>query len=202
MARKPLAQALLTRDSLIDVAEELFAAQGLSRTTLQDIASAAGVTRGAFYWHFKDKSELFDAMMEHAFLRFEVVLDLRASDPDQPPLETLRQHALNLLEYPVVDAWLRRFLEITTHKIEYVDELLAVRERIVRVRARHIADIERCLDQIACPAVDKPALAIGLHAIVEGLIQNWILDSSAFDLVKVGKPVVDTYLHGMNGITE
>jgi TetR/AcrR family acrAB operon transcriptional repressor len=199
MARKPLAQALLTRDSIIDVAEELFAAQGLSRTTLQDIASAAGVTRGAIYWHFKGKSELFDAMMERAFLRFEVALELRPSHPNQPPLETLRQHALHLLEYLAVDARLRRLLEIATQKIEYVDELLAVRERIVRARTRHIGDIERCLDLTASPQADKPVLAIGLHAIVDGLIQNWMLDPSAFDLIKVGQLTVDTFLRGLNG---
>ena len=37
----------------------------------------------------------------------------------------------------------------------------------------------------------------GLHAIIDGLIQNWLLDSEAFDLVAVGQDVVDIYLAGL-----
>ena len=40
---------------------------GVSRSTLEKIAKEAGVTRGAIYWHFKDKAELFFAMREDVF---------------------------------------------------------------------------------------------------------------------------------------
>jgi TetR/AcrR family acrAB operon transcriptional repressor len=39
--------------------------------------------------------------------------------------------------------------------------------------------------------------ALGLHALIDGLIQNWMLDPEAFDLVKVGQQVLDTYLAGL-----
>ena len=71
MVRKTKAQAEVTRNAILDAAERLFEVQGLSRTSLQDIASAAGVTRGAIYWHFRDKRELFDSLMERALLPFE-----------------------------------------------------------------------------------------------------------------------------------
>ena len=41
------------------------------------------------------------------------------------------------------------------------------------------------------------AAAIGLHALIDGLIQNWILDPAAFDLVRVGEQVLDAYLRGL-----
>lgn len=66
MARRTKAEAQATRNALIDAAERLFDSQGVSRTSLQDIAQAAGATRGAIYWHFKDKADLFNAMMERA----------------------------------------------------------------------------------------------------------------------------------------
>ena len=53
MARRTKAEAQATRNALIDAAERLFDSQGVSRTSLQDIAQAAGATRGAIYWHFK-----------------------------------------------------------------------------------------------------------------------------------------------------
>ena len=68
MVRRTKQEALATRHSLLDSAELLFQAQGVSRTSLQDIAQAAGATRGAIYWHFKDKADLFNAMMERVTL--------------------------------------------------------------------------------------------------------------------------------------
>ena len=61
MARRTKAEAQATRNALIDAAERLFDSRGVSRTSLQDIAQAAGATRGAIYWHFKDKADLFNA---------------------------------------------------------------------------------------------------------------------------------------------
>jgi TetR/AcrR family acrAB operon transcriptional repressor len=63
LVRRTKEEALATRHRLLDAAELLFQAQGVSRTTLNDIARQAGATRGAIYWHFKDKADLFNAMM-------------------------------------------------------------------------------------------------------------------------------------------
>ena len=52
----------------------MFVEQGVSRTTLQHIATAAGVTRGAIYWHFDDKGAMFNAMMERVTLPFECAM--------------------------------------------------------------------------------------------------------------------------------
>jgi TetR/AcrR family transcriptional regulator, acrAB operon repressor len=45
--------------------------------------------------------------------------------------------------------------------------------------------------------VPARSLGLGLHALVDGLIQNWMLDPEAFDLVRVGKQVLSTYLGGL-----
>lgn len=51
MARKTKEDALRTRQLLIESAIQQFAQRGVTNTTLTDIADAAGVTRGAVYWH-------------------------------------------------------------------------------------------------------------------------------------------------------
>lgn len=197
MARNTKAQALVTRDTIIEVAERLIETNGLSRTTLQDVAEAAGVTRGAIYWHFQNKSALFDSIMERAFVPFENALLLLNSQAIEPPLVRLREHAIYIFKCMSSDERLRRFMGIATQKIEYTDEIDAVRERLVRARARHIATIEQCLEPTTLPQTDKLTLAIGLHVIVDGLIQNWMLDPSAFNLVEVGQVTVNTYLRGI-----
>jgi AcrR family transcriptional regulator len=59
-----------TRSLLLDAAEELFARKGLAGATLEDIADAAGYTRGAIYAHFGSKEELFLAVIERQRQRF------------------------------------------------------------------------------------------------------------------------------------
>lgn len=77
MAKKTKADALKTRQHLIETAIAQFALRGVANTTLNDIADAADVTRGAIYWHFENKTQLFN----------EVWLQ-------QPPLRELIQDRL------------------------------------------------------------------------------------------------------------
>ena len=68
MARKTKQEAQETRQHILDVALRLFSQQGVSSTSLGEIAKAAGVTRGAIYWHFKDKSDLFSENCQNPIL--------------------------------------------------------------------------------------------------------------------------------------
>lgn len=64
MARKTKEEAELTRKKLINSALLLFSEQGVAHTTLTDISKKAEVTKGAFYWHFKNKLEVFEAIID------------------------------------------------------------------------------------------------------------------------------------------
>ena len=68
MVRRTKKDAELTRQSIINAAREVFLVRGVSRTTMDHIATQANVTRGAIYWHFNNKKELFDAMRQQVFL--------------------------------------------------------------------------------------------------------------------------------------
>jgi TetR/AcrR family acrAB operon transcriptional repressor len=202
MVRKTKEEALATRSSILDAAERLFQAQGVSGTSLQDIALAAGVTRGAVYWHFKDKSDLFNAMMARVCLPMEESAALLVPPGGAPPLATLREHLLGILDRVAGDEQVRRVFEIATQKVEYVDELTAVRERHLQMRRSHVAVLERLLRsaQVRGDVVRSPParqIAIGLHALLDGLIQNWMLDPASFALRAVGRRVVDLHLAGL-----
>ena len=71
MARRTKEDADATRQALLDAAEAVFYAKGVGRASLAEIAQAAGATRGAIYWHFKDKVDLFNAMMDRVTLPLE-----------------------------------------------------------------------------------------------------------------------------------
>jgi TetR/AcrR family acrAB operon transcriptional repressor len=203
MVRRTKEDALATRDSLLDAAEHLFLANGVSGTSLQDIAQAAGVTRGAVYWHFKDKAALFNAMMERVTLPMEQTLkfaDTQASGAD--PLDTLRAGLIHALQQTATDARTRRVFEIATYKVEYVDELSAIRNRHLEGRSECVADLEQALRAAAARHRVRLAMPSGpaancLHALVDGLIQNWLLEPAGFDLVDTGQDAMDTYLAGL-----
>ena len=59
------ARARATRESLVRGARELFAANGYQDTATEEIVGQANVTRGALYHHFRDKRDLFEAVVEH-----------------------------------------------------------------------------------------------------------------------------------------
>lgn len=63
--RRTKQEAEETRLAIMSKALELFSEKGIDVTSLSEIATAAGVTRGAIYWHFKNKWDLFDAIWLH-----------------------------------------------------------------------------------------------------------------------------------------
>ena len=204
MVRRTKADALVTRNSLLDAAEHLFQERGVSRTSLNDIATAAGTTRGAIYWHFKDKADLFNAMMERVTLPLEGTLacTARTADTTANPLLSLRDSMMSALMQTASDEQTRRVFEVATHKVEYVSEMQAVRDRHLLVRNQCIAMTQEILQQAVQRegiALSMPlaTAALGLHVIMDGLIQNWLLEPKAFDLVKSGHLILDGYLQGL-----
>jgi TetR/AcrR family acrAB operon transcriptional repressor len=199
--RRTKEDAQHTREALLEAAEVLFAQRGVSRTSLQDIAKAAGVTRGAVYWHFKDKAELFNAMMDRTTLPMENAVKA-LDDTDQPPLDELRRSALDALHRIAHDPRTHRVFDIATHKVEYVDELMGVRNRHIEVRRECATHFElafrraQSLGQISS-TLDPHVLTVTYHALIDGFINNWMLDPSAFDLVDVGAKGLDMFLRGL-----
>ena len=127
MVRRSKEEALATRASLLDAAEQVFLKQGVAGSSLNDIARAAGTTRGAIYWHFKDKADLFNAMMDRVVLPMQGALALVQGQGGDDPLVGLRQALQAAFRQTVRDPQTRRVFEVATHKVEYVDSLCAVR---------------------------------------------------------------------------
>lgn len=202
MARRTKEEAQATRDRLIDEAELVFHAKGVSRSSLAEIAENAGLTRGAIYWHFKDKADLFNAMMERATLPLENAMQLVGAEPGVDPLQTLRSALVNTWQRMLDDPQLRRVFEVAVHQVEYVEELRAVRERHHAVREQCLMDFRRAIEvgaQLRGVALRVPAAvaARGLQSLTWGMIQDWLLDDTAFDLVPVGEASLQIYLTGL-----
>jgi TetR/AcrR family acrAB operon transcriptional repressor len=202
MARRTKEEAQATRSHILDTAELVFERRGVSGTSLNEIAKAAGLTRGAIYWHFHDKADLFNAMMERVTLPLEEADDSCGFKGADITLSQMRAGFVAVLRKVVSEPQLRRVFEIATHKVEYVGEMSAVRTRHLAMRNVCLGDMERGLRR-ALRAGELPrgvsprGAALGLLALFDGLLQNWMLDRDAFDLPRVGAQVFDTYLRGL-----
>ena len=202
MARRTKEEAAATRDSILDAAEKLFVEQGVSRTTLQHIATEAGVTRGAIYWHFDDKGALFNAMMERATLPLEAELQLLDQAESEDPLDDLRNYVLAVLRRTVEDPGARRVFEIATLKVEFVDEMSAVRQRRQYSMNNWMARAERrlrvAIDKgLVRPCAERRTLALAMWTMIDGLIRSWMFDPNSFDLLQMGQWVFDPYMDGL-----
>ena len=84
----------------------------MSQASLHEVAKAAGTSRGAIYWHFKDKAALFDAMMDRVTLPMELTLERQQASDSSDPLTTLRDMLSTILKTMVSDIVLVVFLRL------------------------------------------------------------------------------------------
>jgi TetR/AcrR family acrAB operon transcriptional repressor len=203
MARKTWAEAQLTRQRILDAAGAIFLAHGFAGSSLQRIAQAAGLTRGAIYWHFTNKQQLLQALMARASCG-EPPQDSKIEDGDptqalvrlaMAPLERLSrstplQRALGMpfLSSPADDAG-----DVVGNRTYEEDKALllqALRSAYEQLhRQRQLAG--------GPPPMGDPSL--GLTWLIEGLMRRWVRDPEAFDLLGIGGLAISSYIHGIFG---
>jgi TetR/AcrR family transcriptional regulator, acrAB operon repressor len=144
MVRKTKEEAEQTRKDILNAARIVFHECGVSRSSLEKIAKVAGVTRGAVYWHFKDKAELFFAMREDVFVPMIARTDAILFNPQHAnPLDAIEgsisEFFLVLEDSPLV----RNVFEIMISRCEYVDEFASVQEEVGSPALVFLEKIER-----------------------------------------------------------
>jgi TetR/AcrR family acrAB operon transcriptional repressor len=203
MARRTKEDAEITRNLLLNAAETVFNEKGVARTSLSEIAEAAGVTRGAIYWHFKNKADLFHAMLERVKMPIDEMIDQLNAEQIATPLSFLHDGAVTVLKHIATDAQTRRVFDIVNHKCELVDDMAIARTRQLESRAGCLEQIEQsiqaAIDQKSLPkTLNAHVAAIGMHALIEGLISSWILDPESFSLDKEADQFIQIYIAGLS----
>ncbi len=79
-----------TRSQIVEVADKLFYERGYEHTSFADIAAVVGLSRGNFYYHFKTKDDILDAVIQLRERKTEVLLDGWAEQA-HTPMERLDQ---------------------------------------------------------------------------------------------------------------
>ncbi|MDZ4262234.1 MAG: TetR family transcriptional regulator [Pseudomonadota bacterium] len=182
MARKNKTETEQTRQDIITAARQVFAERGVSRSTLEQIAKTAGVTRGAIYWHFKNKPDLFFAMMEQVSLPLIDQIGENLPDSDQiDPLRNIQESMNEIVRLLQEDDIARTTFEIIILKCEYVDEFASLDNRVLKTGCNFMQILNRAYEnaqakELLRPGLDPALCALDSYTFMKGLIHLWLSD--------------------------
>jgi TetR/AcrR family acrAB operon transcriptional repressor len=176
MARKTKAEAALTRHRIVESARQVFSRAGVTNTSLEEVAKEAGVTRGAVYWHFRDKADLFRAVRADtgSLLR---LAPARAGDALRRLEERLLAAIARLEHEPAT----RRTYEMMLWKCEFVAELAPVRTELMAAGAVFTEEVRRLYVQaseegLTAPDLDPGLAALETFCLYAGMVKLWLAD--------------------------
>lgn len=202
MARKTKEEALATREQLLDAAEARFCENGVSSTSLNEIATAAGLTRGAVYWHFKDKGDLLLALWERTAQPVKENFDCRDRLPGETHCERIQRVICWMPEHLMTSPRLRSLLKILMLRCEFTAETESARTHFEALRKEYASllsdDFREAMTAGEIRSGDAPlSLAIALIGIKDGICFHWFLNDGSFDLPATMRLAVSTFLRGL-----
>lgn len=199
--RKTKQEAEKTYISLLEAAADLFLQKGVSRTTLQDIADHANMTKGAVYWHFKGKEDIIRALMEtYAIPRLE---QFDKNVDDLPRNQSIGRHFRQLLQNSLLgavgDKRAAQALAITVHMVEFTSvesDFQDFMQHLQRKRFETLSKACKLLRDQSCLRDDlaPEQAARGLLCYILGLMQQHYSRQPLVNLTQEGPALLDIYL--------
>lgn len=204
--RRTKAEAEQTREAILAGAIEVFLERGVSRATFDEIARTAGVTRGAIYWHFKDKLEIFLALERRANLpneEFSERLRARlAADTKLDPLVELAATIHAGLEAFASNPERYRILTILWLRCEYIGDMLPALEGQQRANALLRELFEAVIGMAesrgdVAPEWPPDLAARALLLLINGAVEDWLREPDHVQLVGATMPLVTGFLEAI-----
>ena len=199
--RRTKEEAEHTRSAILAAAELLFLKKGVSHTSLEHIARQAGVTRGAVYWHFQNKAHLFHEMLNQVRLPAEKIAKHISQCDASNSILGLRNLCADALLTMEKEPRKQRIFTILLRRCEFTEDL---REAEERHEAFINEFIDLCEQLFAEPAtaqrlyagVTPRTAAVALHAMLLGLLSDWLRDPNLFDVSHAGA-MLDALFRGL-----
>ncbi len=200
--RRTKEDAEVTRQKILKSALTVFGAKGYASASLEEIAREAGVTRGAIYWHFDGKANLYNALAQEYSQRGAQIMQ-QAIQKGGSLLDILRRVFVNLLCAVEDDANLRAMMEIHLFKTEMEPDLLPGRQERIAAGELLLENIATAMRQgieagLLRPDVGPLDMARAFMAFQNGLIDLWLMDPKAFSLSQAADHYADIFLGGVS----
>lgn len=199
--RRTKEEAEVTREKLLDVALPIFSKKGYAKTTLSDIAKEAGLTRGAIYWHFGGKSELYNALVEERFSNAnKLILDIFTDN--RSPLEKIHNLLITSMEYVEKDKEYRAIMELTLLKTEVigeVEDMMKIKEEGTKAM---IGEVEKIIEKGKSLGqfrddLNSKSVAISIISLINGIVSLWLMNSDSFRISEHSEAITRNFLMGI-----
>jgi TetR/AcrR family acrAB operon transcriptional repressor len=194
-------EAAKTRQDLLDAALQVFSQQGYQAARLQDIAKAAGVTRGAIYHHFGSKAELFNTLMDEASVQESGAVQAAIAEGGSlvEIMARILSYSLALLEK---DRRLRQVFELSRVKAGDDPELAEVQRKRAEQTEMLVASTATIIAQgIAAgdlrAGLDPDTVARAFIAYQNGVATLWLLNRQTFSLTEQAADFAELFMHGL-----
>ncbi len=122
MVRRTKEEAEETKDKIVRATLEIFCEKGYSRTTFDEIARRINLTKGAVYWHFRNKADILTEIIHRAFLLSRQELGQQV--PELKTLEDLRRYLLCEIRLIQQHEQYRKFLFFVLFQMEWSEAIL------------------------------------------------------------------------------
>jgi len=175
-----------SRERILAAAVSVFAHKGFQRASLDEIAAEAHLTKGAIYWHFRSKNDLFTSLLEYRFqqhtapLAEELALALAAptTQARQQAIATMLRDMLNRFHDNA--AWPRLYLEFVSQtRDNQIASSMAKLYDHARLLAKQM--IERLVEAgITDPDLDADTVSIFWCALIDGFMLAWVMKPETF----------------------
>ncbi len=201
MARRTKEAAEATRLEILDAAELCFLRDGVSRATLEQIAAQAGYTRGAVYWHFENKLEVLEAVIDRIVLPIFAKLETIGQRVDRP-LPALREFFRDALEEFERDRHARNVFEIMRLRCECIEGTKPIFLRHRRLNALALEHIARAMQHARQlgqlrPDANPVACARAIQFLVDGALHEWIFSPGTMTLRRDAMAAIDVLFEGI-----
>jgi Transcriptional regulator len=181
----------------MSVALELFARQGIAATSLTGIARAAGVTRGAIYWHFKNKWDLFDAIWQHYSGPINALGEASQAEDEADPLGKLAQLFHLVLFKMENDEGFRRMIVMCSRESavwgqDIPERIKQFQEELHQKRRR---TLENAMRKGQLPAdLDPDAGSLMIKVMLEGVLMSWLQRPDCFSIADRADQIVESIM--------
>jgi TetR/AcrR family acrAB operon transcriptional repressor len=201
--RKTKEEAAKTKNKILKSALKVFLKNGYSKTSLADIAENAGYTRGAVYWHFKDKSEILEKINSKFFSRFSY----KQSEILETSLNPMNKiNEMININFPLLynNKEFRDFIELTWFKTE-IDQhegLLQGKMAITKTFNDTITILfqEASNEGALKKGVDPEIAALSVTSLINGIYRGYFVIPDKLQSEKTSKTIIENYLNQIKNI--
>ncbi len=190
-------RATQTKESILEAAEHLFAVQGYEATSVSMICDAVGVSKGAFYHHFKTKQSVFLELMQRWLRGLDEQLVLIGESTDDVKTSLLSMGEIIGQVLDVGGPQLPIFLEFLSRAIRDPAVWDATVEPFQRYRDFFAVQIQRGIDEGSLRDLSPHNTARVLIALAVGMLVQGLLDTGGEDWKDITQEALELLLHGI-----